>query len=133
MSQMTIDDQVEEPFAVACRRILEEHGGRLERNELGRLVRAELGDERTVSLMWPQFVDKVVSQCRQRDGQGLPLAQAFDGEVVQRRLWKVDEYRLSISSRASSIAAERAVIRRLIAECEQRHQVKLTTTGEVAA
>lgn len=123
----------QEAFDTVCRRMLDDKGGRLERNDLARLVADELGDDGYMSVTWSGFVARVVKACRQHDHTGLPMAQSFDGEVVQRQLWTADEYAESIRSRRRTIKAEASIIKRLRVECQARHGVTLTGEGTVAA
>lgn len=123
----------QESFDAVCRRVLDDKGGRVDRTDLARLVHAELGDEGYRSATWSGFVQRVVKACRQHDHTGLPMAQSFGGEVVQRQLWTADEYAESIRSRRKTIRSESSIIKRLRIECEVRHGVSLTVEGEVAA
>lgn len=125
------DDQL--TFDALCRRVLSDAGGRSERNDLATLVLHELGSDGYRSATWPQFVSRVVAACRAHDQTGLPRAQSFDGEVVQRQLWTSDEYARSIRDRRRTVRVESAIIKRLRAECSARHGVELTIEGEVAA
>lgn len=120
-------------FDALCRRVLQDAGGRAERNELATFVLHELGAEGYRSATWPQFVSRVVAACRAHDQTGLPRAQSFDGEVVQRQLWTADEYARSIRDRRRTVRTESAIIKRLRVECAARHGVELTIEGEVAA
>lgn len=131
--QAMLTGACEESFATVCDRVLATAGGRLDRQDLARRVRAEISDDQYVSLTWSAFVGKVVGSCRAKDAHGLPKAQSFDGEVVQRELWEVDDYCRSIVARRSAITAEWSIIKALRAECEARHGVRVSSAGEVAA
>lgn len=123
----------QESFDALCRRVLTVAGGRVGRNDLARLVADELGHDGYFTATWGGFVARVVSACRAHDKTGLPMAQSFGGEVVQRQLWTADEYAQSIRDRRKTIRAESAIIKRLRAECLARHGVALSVEGEQAA
>lgn len=123
----------QESFDALCRRVLTVAGGRVERNDLAQLVADELGRDGYFSATWGGFVARVVKACRAHDNTGLPLAQSFGGEVVQRQLWTADEYAQSIRDRRRTIRSESAIIKRLRAECLARHGVALSLEGEAAA
>lgn len=123
----------QESFDGLCRRVLTAAGGRVERNDLAQLVKDELGGDGYLSATWGGFVARVVKACRAHDNTGLPRAQSFAGEVVQRQLWTADEYAHSIRDRRRTVRNESAIIKRLRAECLARHGVALNVEGEVAA